>query len=49
MSDFMAEGLTAVIWLVLGLALGFQFGGVWERVTNPRRGRGKEQENQEVK
>ena len=31
MSEFLKDGLIAVVWLVMGVAIGFELGGAWAR------------------
>ena len=31
MSEILKDGLIAVVWLVMGLAIGFELGGAWAR------------------
>lgn len=31
MSEFLKDGLIAVTWMIMGLAVGFELGGAWAR------------------
>lgn len=31
MSEILKDGLIAVVWLVMGVAIGFELGGAWTR------------------